>query len=160
MSARMSRWHEYFCSPCGLGVLSIHIKAVFPEDFISTINSSMLPSFSICHWYHCLMQSKPNAPSLYGFWIKYGRPYTGWWIYLIFCLSSSRFNIGPLKFAGSDAANFSRKGIHATTLFGLAKKGTPPDWHTKNDIPERLSGERIAEATEIALHFVELVDSD
>ena len=67
-------------------------------------------------------------------------------------------NVGPLKFAGSDAANFSRKGLHATTLFGLSKKGTPPDWHTENDIAERLSGERIAEATEIALHFVELVD--
>ncbi len=66
--------------------------------------------------------------------------------------------VGPLKFAGSDAANFSRKGLHATTLFGVAKKGTPPDWHTKNDIPDRLSGEKIAEATEIALHFVELVD--
>ncbi|MFX1338313.1 MAG: M28 family metallopeptidase [Promethearchaeota archaeon] len=66
--------------------------------------------------------------------------------------------VEPLKFAGSDAANFSRKGLHATTLFGLSKKGTPPDWHTENDIAERLSGERIAQATEIALHFVELVD--
>ena len=66
--------------------------------------------------------------------------------------------IGPLKFAGSDAANFSRKGLHATTLFGLGKKGTPPDWHTKNDVAERLSGEKIAKAAEIALHFVELVD--
>lgn len=68
--------------------------------------------------------------------------------------------VGPLKFAGSDSANFSRKGLHATTLFGLAKKGTPSDWHTKNDIPERLFGEKIAKATEIAIHFVELVDSN
>ncbi len=67
-------------------------------------------------------------------------------------------DVGPLKFAGSDAANFSRKGLHATMLFGLSKKGTPPDWHTLNDTPERLSGERIAKATGIALHFVELVD--
>ena len=67
--------------------------------------------------------------------------------------------IGPLKFAGSDAANFSRKGLHAATLFGLSKKGTPNDWHTVNDIPENLSGEPIAKATEIALHFVELVDN-
>jgi len=68
--------------------------------------------------------------------------------------------VGPLKFAGSDSANFSRKGLKATTLFGLSKKGTPTDWHTINDIPERLSGEKIAKATEIALHFVELVDRD
>ncbi|MHA1526718.1 MAG: hypothetical protein ACTSQD_06775, partial [Promethearchaeota archaeon] len=53
--------------------------------------------------------------------------------------------VGPLKFLGSDSANFSRKGLKA---------------NTKNDIPERLSGGSIAKATEIALHFVELVDRD
>lgn len=66
--------------------------------------------------------------------------------------------IGPLKFAGSDAANFSRKGIYAATLFGLVEKGTPPDWHTERDTPERLNGKAIAKGAEIALHFVELVD--
>jgi hypothetical protein len=66
--------------------------------------------------------------------------------------------VGPLKFAGSDSANFSRKGLDAATLFGKTKKGTPADWHTKRDVPERLSGKSIAKATEIALHFVELVD--
>ncbi len=68
--------------------------------------------------------------------------------------------VGPLKFFGSDSANFSRKGLKATTLYGIPKKGVPADWHTKNDIPERLSGGSIAKATEIALHFVELVDRD
>ncbi|TFG27505.1 MAG: M20/M25/M40 family metallo-hydrolase [Promethearchaeota archaeon] len=66
--------------------------------------------------------------------------------------------VGPLKFAGSDAANFSRKGLHAATLFGLSKKGTPTDWHTMRDVPERLNGADIAKGAEIALHFVELVD--
>ncbi len=66
--------------------------------------------------------------------------------------------VGPLKFAGSDAANFSRKGLQATTLFGLSIKGTPTDWHTLRDLPERLNGASIAKGAEIALHFVELVD--
>ena len=68
-------------------------------------------------------------------------------------------NVGPLKFAGSDAANFSRKGIQAATLFGVAKKGTPSHWHTLDDTPENLNGKNIARGAEIALHFVELVDS-
>ncbi|MBD3342900.1 MAG: M20/M25/M40 family metallo-hydrolase [Candidatus Lokiarchaeota archaeon] len=66
--------------------------------------------------------------------------------------------VGPLKFAGSDSANFSRKGLDAATLFGRIKKGTPADWHTLNDVPERLKGESIAKGTEIALHSVEIVD--
>ncbi len=66
--------------------------------------------------------------------------------------------VGPLTFAGSDSANFSRKGLDATTLFGIAKKGTPNDWHTKRDVPERLDGGKIAKGAGIALRFVELVD--
>ncbi|MFO7796046.1 MAG: M28 family peptidase [Promethearchaeia archaeon] len=68
--------------------------------------------------------------------------------------------VGPLKFAGSDSANFSRKGLDAATLFGQAKKGTPADWHTLRDTPERLNGKNIAKGAEIALHYVELVDED
>ena len=66
--------------------------------------------------------------------------------------------IGPLPFAGSDAANFSRKGLHAATIFGLAKEGTPPHWHTLEDTAEKLSGPKIAQASEIALQFVSEVD--
>ena len=66
--------------------------------------------------------------------------------------------IGPLPFAGSDTANFSRKGLHAATIFGLAKEGTPPHWHTLEDTAEKLSGPKIAQASEIALQFVSEVD--
>ncbi|MFX0015475.1 MAG: M28 family metallopeptidase [Candidatus Hermodarchaeota archaeon] len=66
--------------------------------------------------------------------------------------------VGPLPFAGSDAANFSRKGLHAATLFGLSKTGVPDYWHTLNDTPEKLSGPNIAKAVEIALQFVYDID--
>ncbi|UCG90673.1 MAG: M28 family peptidase [Candidatus Heimdallarchaeota archaeon] len=66
--------------------------------------------------------------------------------------------VGPLRFGGSDAANFSRKGLHATTLFGLANTGVPHYWHTLNDTPDKLSGPSIANAAEIALQFVYDVD--
>ena len=71
---------------------------------------------------------------------------------------SIEIDVGPLKFAGSDSANFSRKGLDAATLFGKTKKGTPRDWHTVRDVPERLNGAGIAKGAEIAIHFVELVD--
>jgi hypothetical protein len=66
--------------------------------------------------------------------------------------------VGPLPFAGSDAANFSRKGLHATTMFGLADTGTPPHWHTLEDTPDKLNGELIAKSGEVALEFVEIID--
>ena len=66
--------------------------------------------------------------------------------------------VGPMRFAGSDAANFSRKGLYATTLFGLSKGGIPNYWHTLNDTPDKLSGSTIAKAAEVALQFVYDVD--
>ncbi len=68
------------------------------------------------------------------------------------------YRVANLPFAGSDAANFSRKGLHATTMFGLATTGIPTDWHTLNDIPENLVGSRIAKAAEVALQFVYDID--
>jgi hypothetical protein len=66
--------------------------------------------------------------------------------------------VGPLLFPGSDAANFSRKGLHATTLFGLPKKDTPIFWHTLQDTPDKLNGASIAKAAEVVLQFVYDVD--
>ncbi len=66
--------------------------------------------------------------------------------------------VNPLRLAGSDAANFSRKGILATTMFGLTKTGVPHYWHTLEDTPDKLSGSSIASAVEVALQFVYDVD--
>lgn len=68
--------------------------------------------------------------------------------------------VEALPFAGSDAANFSRKGLHAVTLFGLsAKEHAPYYWHTMDDAPENLKPEPIAKAAEMAKNFVYVVDS-
>ncbi|MFX0182162.1 MAG: M28 family metallopeptidase [Candidatus Hodarchaeota archaeon] len=68
------------------------------------------------------------------------------------------FRVGPLFFPGSDAANFSRKGLNATTLFGIPPKDTPIYWHTLQDTPDRLNGASIAKAAEVVLQFVYDVD--
>jgi Zn-dependent M28 family amino/carboxypeptidase len=67
--------------------------------------------------------------------------------------------VGPLRFAGSDAANFSRKGLHATTLFGLSSTGVPDYWHTLDDTPDKLFGPKMAKGAEIVLQFVYDVDN-
>lgn len=68
------------------------------------------------------------------------------------------FKVGPLSFAGSDAANFSRKGLHATTIFGLALDGAPYYWHTLEDVPENLKPESLTKAVEIAIEIAKIVD--
>lgn len=68
--------------------------------------------------------------------------------------------VGALPFAGSDAANFSRKGLHAVCVFGLsAKDDAPYYWHTMDDIPENLKAEPLTKAVELTKNFVYVVDS-
>jgi len=71
---------------------------------------------------------------------------------------NATFKVGPLPFAGSDAANFSRKGLHATTIFGLASDGAPYYWHTLEDVPEKLKQDSITKAVEIAIEIAKVVD--
>lgn len=68
------------------------------------------------------------------------------------------YKVGNLNFAGSDSANFSRKGLHATTIFGYSTTGVPNNWHTINDSPEKLVGSRMVKAAEVALQFIYDVD--
>lgn len=68
--------------------------------------------------------------------------------------------VESLPFAGSDAANFSRKGLHAVCVFGFsAKDDAPYYWHTIDDVPENLKPEPIAKAVELTKNFVYIVDS-
>ncbi len=70
------------------------------------------------------------------------------------------FKVDALKFAGSDAANFSRKGLHATSIFGLAKDSAPYHWHTLKDVPENLKADSINKAVEIAIEIARVVDEE
>lgn len=68
--------------------------------------------------------------------------------------------VAPLPFSGSDAANFSRRGLHAVSIFGLsAKDDAPYNWHTKNDVPENLMEKPIIKAAELLRNFVYVIDS-
>ncbi|MEM4540442.1 MAG: M28 family metallopeptidase [Archaeoglobaceae archaeon] len=72
----------------------------------------------------------------------------------------ANFKVGSLPFAGSDAANFSRRGLHATTIFGLAKDNAPYYWHTLKDTPENLKVDSINKAAEIAIEIAKIVEEE
>ena len=66
--------------------------------------------------------------------------------------------IQPLPFAGSDAANFSRKGLDAAVLFGIVNNGLFPHWHSVEDTPEKIDGEALEKAVELVVEFVRVTD--
>ncbi len=70
----------------------------------------------------------------------------------------ANFKVGHLPFAGSDAANFSRRGLNAVAIFGLARDGAPYYWHTLEDTPEKLKPSPITKAVEIAIEIAKVVD--
>lgn len=73
--------------------------------------------------------------------------------------AGARYTVGSLPFMGSDAANFSRKGIRAVTMFGLSEKdGMPEHWHTLEDRPEYIRQEMLEKAREIFINAVRTVD--
>ncbi len=67
--------------------------------------------------------------------------------------------VAPLPFAGSDAANFSRKGIDATVIFGVEDDGIPRHWHTLDDTPDKIEPEKLVQTAKIAVEFIYEVDS-
>lgn len=65
---------------------------------------------------------------------------------------------GP--FGGTDSAFFSRKGLPATSIVGLAEDGFLEVWHTRRDTPERIEKDNLSKLLEIGLQFVEDVDKE
>jgi hypothetical protein len=65
-----------------------------------------------------------------------------------------------LPFAGSDAANFSRKGLDAAVLFGIVNGGLFPYWHSVEDTPEKIDGAALEKVVELAVEFVRVVDQN
>ncbi len=73
--------------------------------------------------------------------------------------AGAEYKVAKLSFVGSDSSNFSKKGIDASTVFGLSNKDNLPyPWHTKDDIPEKLKPEMIEKSLQILLNAVNIVD--
>jgi len=66
--------------------------------------------------------------------------------------------VQTLPFAGSDAANFSRKGLDAAVLFGIENNGLFPHWHSVEDTPEKIDGAALEKAVSLVVEFVKVAD--
>jgi hypothetical protein len=68
--------------------------------------------------------------------------------------------VESLPFAGSDAANFSRKGLDAAVLFGIVNGGLFPHWHSVEDTPEKIDGSALVKVMELVVEFIRVVDQE
>ncbi len=66
--------------------------------------------------------------------------------------------IEPFTMGGTDSAFYSKKGLKATSVIGLAKDGFPVVWHNREDTPERLSKDNLYSMLRLAVQFVADVD--
>jgi len=61
---------------------------------------------------------------------------------------------------GTDSAFFSKKGLKATSVVGLAEDGFLKVWHTREDTPDRIEKNNLSKLVEIGLQFVDDVDKE
>jgi hypothetical protein len=66
--------------------------------------------------------------------------------------------IRPFSMGGTDSAFYSKKGIKATSVIGLARDGFPVVWHNREDTPKKLSSENLYDMLKLAVQFIEDVD--
>ncbi|MHA1643042.1 MAG: M28 family metallopeptidase [Promethearchaeota archaeon] len=66
----------------------------------------------------------------------------------------------PLPFGATDAATFSKKGIHAIAIGALnLKEELPPYYHTRLDTPDVIEKEALGQFLEICLKYLVLIDN-
>ncbi len=62
-----------------------------------------------------------------------------------------------LPFGGTDASNFVKAKLQATSLVGLSGK-FPAHWHTLEDTPEKIDSKVLLDAVKVAVAFLQLID--
>lgn len=62
-----------------------------------------------------------------------------------------------LPFGGTDASNFIKANLQATSLVGLSGK-FPAHWHTLEDTPDKIDSKVLLDAVKVAVAFLQLVD--
>jgi hypothetical protein len=63
--------------------------------------------------------------------------------------------IEPFSMGGTDSAFYSKKGLKATSVIGLADDGFPVVWHNRKDTPDRLDRNNLYDMLRLSVQFVE-----
>jgi hypothetical protein len=66
--------------------------------------------------------------------------------------------IEPFSMGGTDSAFYSKKGLKATSVIGLAEDGFPVVWHNREDTPQKLNRKNLYDMLKLAAQFIEDVD--
>ena len=66
-------------------------------------------------------------------------------------------DIRAMDFGGTDAANFSKRGLKAATIIGLDKDFWK-FWHSLKDTPEIIEVDKLQTCAEIGIQFIEDLD--
>ncbi len=64
-----------------------------------------------------------------------------------------------MRFGGTDAASFSKKGLSAISLVGLTPHNYPDTWHEMTDKPEIIEQEKLDKTLESCIKFLTDFDS-
>jgi hypothetical protein len=79
--------------------------------------------------------------------------------------SASRCNfkypvkIEPFLMGGTDSAYYTKKGLKATSVIGLADDGFPVIWHNREDTPDKLDKQNLNDMVSLSIQFVKDIDS-
>jgi hypothetical protein len=60
---------------------------------------------------------------------------------------------------GTDSAFYSKKGLKATSVIGLADDGFPVIWHNREDTPDKLDKRNLHDMVSLSVQFIEDIDS-
>ena len=67
--------------------------------------------------------------------------------------------IKVVRFGGTDAAFFSKKGLKAVSLVGLTPHGYPDTWHEMTDTPKIIEPVKLDKTFESTLKYLKDLDS-
>jgi hypothetical protein len=67
-------------------------------------------------------------------------------------------SVGVPSFGGTDASNFIKAGLYATSVVGISADGFIENWHSLNDTPEAIDDEVLVSAVRLAIAFLKRID--
>ncbi|HUX99844.1 MAG TPA: M28 family peptidase [Candidatus Deferrimicrobium sp.] len=73
--------------------------------------------------------------------------------------SNTHIPIKVAHFGGTDAANFSKKGLEAISIVGLTPHGYPETWHTLKDTPQIIEHEKLDKTLQASIKFLSDLDN-
>lgn len=67
--------------------------------------------------------------------------------------------LAVLPFAGTDASNFIKAGLKATSVGAIMPDDAPTHWHTLEDTPEKINPQTLLQAVQLAVSFLQYIDN-